>query len=87
MAGCFIITARLGLHPASDQALRETLDEAGSGDVMVAGSLLNSLNLALTEALGDVFTALWVAVALSFAVALSLYARPDTDHRAHSDQR
>ena len=47
--------------PASGKALRETLDEASSGNVMVADSLLNSLNHALTEALGDVFTALWVA--------------------------
>ena len=54
---------------------------------MVADSLLNSLNHALIEALGDVFTALWVAVALSFAVALVLYVRPGADHRAHFDQR
>ena len=70
--------ALLDLSTAQD--LRETLANTGSGDVPLADSLLNSLNLALTEALSDVFTVLWVAVALSFAVALFLRVRPDTDH-------
>lgn len=44
-------------------------------DVVVADSLLNALSLALTQALGDVFTVLWIAVALSFAVAWFMRAR------------
>ena len=63
------------LDPATAQALRETIAETGNGDVTVADSLLESLNLALTEALSDVFTVLWIAVALSFAVALFLHVR------------
>ena len=69
------------LDPSTAQALQETLADAGSGNVPVADSLLNSLNLALTEALSDVFTVLWVAVALSFAVALFLRVRPEAHHR------
>ena len=68
------------LDPATAQTFRETLAETGSGDAPLADSLLNSLNLALTEALSDVFTVLWVAVALSFLVALFLRVRPDADH-------
>ena len=63
------------LDPTTAQALRETVAETGVGDVTVGDSLLNSLNLALTEALSDVFTVLWVAVALSFLVALFLHVR------------
>ena len=37
---------------------------------------MNSLNLALNEALSDVFTVLWIAVALSVLVALFLHVRP-----------
>ena len=69
------------LDPSTARALQETLADTGSGNVPVADSLLNSLNLALTEALSDVFTVLWVAVALSFVVALFLRVRPDTHHR------
>ena len=68
------------LDPATAQALRETVAETGDGDVTVADSLLNSLNLALTEALSDVFTVLWIAVALSFLVALFLQVRPAKLH-------
>ena len=69
------------LDPATAQRLQETIAETGAGDVAAADSLLNSLNLALTEALSDVFTVLWIAVALSFAVALFLHVRPETsDH-------
>ena len=68
------------MDPATAQAVKERLAEMGGGDVAVAESLLNSLNLALTEALSDVFTLLWVAVALSFVAALFLRVRPDTDH-------
>ena len=64
------------LDPATAQTLREAIVETGAGDVTVADGLLNSLNLALTEALSDVFTVLWVAVALSFLVALFLNMRP-----------
>lgn len=71
---------RAVLDPATAQALKKTVAETGSGDVPVAESLLNSLNLALTEALGDVFTFLWVAVALAFAVALFLRMRSDIEH-------
>ena len=63
------------LDPATAEALRETVAKTEGGDVTVADSLLNSLNLALTEALSDVFTVLWVAVALSFLVALFLRVR------------
>ena len=69
------------LDPSTARALQETLADTGSGNIPVADSLLNSLNLALTEALSDVFTVLWIAVALSFAVALFLRVRPDTHHR------
>ena len=71
---------RAVLDPATAQALRETVAGAGGGDLSVADSLLNSLNLALTQALSDVFTFLWVAVALAFAVALFLRMRSDIDH-------
>ena len=68
------------LDPATALTLRETIVETGAGDVAgdvtVADSLLNSLNQALTGALNDVFTVLWVAVALSFLVALFLRVRP-----------
>ena len=63
------------LDPATAQALRDTIAENGAGGVTVTDSLLNSLNLALTEALSHVFTVLWVAVALSFLVALFLCVR------------
>ena len=68
------------LDPATAQALQETIAETGNGDVTVADSLLESLNLALTEALSDVFTVLWIAVALSFAVALFMHVRPVESH-------
>ena len=64
---------RAVLDASTAQALKETLAE--TGDVSLADSLLNSLNLALTGALSDVFTVLWVAVVLSFAVALFLRVR------------
>ncbi len=70
---------RAVLDPATAQALRETVAETGGGDLSVADSLLNALNLALTQALSDVFTFLWVAVALAFAVALFLRMRSDID--------
>ena len=58
--------------------MRETIAESGGGDaVPVADSLLNSINLALRGALTDVFTMLWISVALSVAVALFLRMPPN----------
>ncbi len=56
------------VDPATARALQESLAETGIGDVAVADRLLSSLNLALTNALSDVFTLLWVAVALCLRV-------------------
>ena len=70
---------RAVLDPSTAQGLKETLAETGRGDVPVADSLLESLNLAPTGALGDVFTLLWDAVALSFVAALFLRVPPDAD--------
>ncbi len=67
------------VDPAAAQVLKETLAGTGGENLSVADSLLSSLNLALTGALSDVFTVLWVAVALSLPVALLLRVRPDTD--------
>ena len=67
------------LDPATARTLRETVADAG--DISVADSLLNSLNLALERALSDVFTVLWIAVALSFLVALFLRVRPVKPHQ------
>ena len=64
------------LDPATAKALKDTIAETGAGDVSVADSLLNSLNFAIEKALSDVFTVLWIAVALSFLVALFLHVRP-----------
>ena len=68
------------LDPDTAQELQESIAETGTGYVTVTDSLFNSLNLALTEALSDVFTVLWVAVALSFLVALFLRLRPAKLH-------
>ena len=68
------------LDHARAESLRETLAATSAGDAPLADTLLNLLNLALTEALSDVFTVLWIAVALSFAVALFLRVRSATDH-------
>ena len=46
------------MDPVTAQALKETVVEAV--DIMVANSLLDSLHLALKEALSDVFTVLWI---------------------------
>ena len=71
---------RVLVDPATARALQESLAETGIGDVAVADRLLSSLNLALTDALSDVFTVLWVAVALSFAIALFLRVRTEDGH-------
>ena len=71
---------RAALDPATAQALKETLADAGSGGVPVADGLLNLLNPALTEALSDVFTVPWIAVALSFAAALFLRVQPSAEN-------
>ena len=60
------------LDPATARTLQETVAEAG--DITVVDGLFNSLNLALKAALSDVFTVLWIVVALSFLVALFLRA-------------
>ncbi len=67
--------------PSGTVLLRPCQAEASAGDPRLADTLLNSLNLALTEALRDVFTVLWIAVALSSAVALFLRVPADTDRR------
>ena len=77
---------RAMLDLSTAQALRETAPGTGSGDVSVADSLLESLNLALTEALSDVFTLLWVAVALSFAVALFMRVPPNADSQSETER-
>ena len=70
---------RSPLDPAAAQGLKETLAGANGGDVSVADNLLDSLNLALAEALNDVFAVLWVAVAVPVVVALFLRVQPDTN--------
>ena len=70
------------VDPATARALQGSLAETDIGDAAVADHLLAWLNLALTNALSDVFTVLWVAVALSFAVALFLRVRiEDGNHQ------
>ena len=44
------------VDPATARALQEAIAETGIGYVVVAERLLHSLNLALTDALSDVFT-------------------------------
>ncbi|MYH61762.1 MAG: MFS transporter [Caldilineaceae bacterium SB0675_bin_29] len=63
------------VDPAAAQVLKEVVAGPGSGNLPAADSLLHSLNLALTGALSNVFTVLWVAVALSLPVALLLRVR------------
>ena len=58
------------VDPAAAEVLKEAVAGPGSANLSVADSLLDSLNLALTGALSDVFTVLWVTVALSLPVAL-----------------
>ena len=69
------------VDPTTARALQEAIAETGIGDVVVADRLLSSLNLALTDALSDVFTVLWIAVALSFTVAMFLRVRTETGNR------
>lgn len=68
------------LDPTTAQVLQQSLAETDSIDVALADLLLNALNLDLTNALSDVFTVLWVAVALSFAAALFLRVRAEDIH-------
>ena len=72
---------RVLLDPVEAQTLTESLASASSGNAPAPDGLLNSLNLALTGAISDVFTVLWIAVALSFIVAVFLRVRPNADHR------
>lgn len=76
---------RAMLDPAAAQSLKQTFSETG-GDAELADSLLNSLDLALTGALGDVFTVLWVAVALSFAAAFFLRVTPGTGNQGTEEK-
>ena len=69
------------VDPTTARALQEAIAETGIGDVVVADRLLSSLNLALTDALSDVFAVLWIAVALSFTVAMFLRVRTETGNR------
>ena len=67
------------VDPAAAQALKEAVAGTGSGNLPAAESLLHWLNLALTGALSNVFTVLWVAVALSLPVALLLRVRAGSE--------
>jgi len=67
------------VDPAAAQVLKEAVAGPGSGNLPAADSLLHSLKLALTGALSDVFTVLWVAVAMSLPVALLLRVRAGSD--------
>lgn len=67
------------VDPAAAQVLKEAVAGPGGGNLPAAESLLHSLNLALTGALSNVFTVLWVAVALALPVALLLRVRAGSD--------
>ena len=67
------------VDPAAAQVLKEAVAGPGGGNLPAADSLLHALNLALTGALSNVFTVLWVAVALSLPVALLLRVRAGSD--------
>ena len=54
--GRMCLRPRALVDPATARALQEAIAETGIGDVVVAERLLHSLNLALTDALSDVFT-------------------------------
>lgn len=68
------------LDPTTAQALQQSFAETVAVDVALADRLLNPLNLALTDALSDVFTVLWIAVALSVAVVIFLRVRTEDGH-------
>lgn len=70
------------LDPATAASLGEGLAGTESGDIPVAESLLESLNVALADGLSNVFTVLAVAAALSFAIAWFLRARTDAETEA-----
>lgn len=65
------------LDPAMAESLRDSLAEAGSGDLLAG--LLESLNAALAGGLNTVFIVLTVAAALSFALAWLLRAPADAE--------
>ena len=67
------------LDPAAAGALRETLAEGGGDDPLLVDSLLDSLNVALAGGLSNVFTVLAAAAALSFAIALVLRRRGESE--------
>ena len=59
------------VDPATARALQQAhCRDRHRGMLRWPTACWTSLNLALTDALSDVFTVLWVAVALSFAAAL-----------------
>ena len=64
---------------AAAQVLKEAVAGPGSENLPAAESLLHWLNLALTGALSNVFTVLWVAVAVSLPVALLLRVRAGSE--------
>ena len=70
------------LDPATTEALRGILAEAGPDGSQKADRLLDSLHGALASALADVFTVLTVAAALSFAIALFLRVRTSAETEA-----
>ena len=67
------------VDPAAAQVLKEAVAGPGGDNLPAADSLLHALNLALTGALSNVFTVLWVAVALALPVALLLRVRAGSD--------
>ena len=57
------------VDPAAAEALRTAAAGPGRANLAAAEGLLDALDLALTGALGDVFTVLWVAVAAALPAA------------------
>ena len=70
------------LDPAAADSLREMLAAAGSENVQLAESLLDSLKASLAGGLGDVFTMLTAATTLSFAIALFWRVRTGAETQA-----
>ena len=60
------------VDPAAAEVLREAAAGPGRANLAAADGLLDALHLALTGALGDVFTVLWVAVAAALPAAILL---------------
>lgn len=60
------------VDPAAAEVLRTAAAGPGQANLAAADGLLDALHLALTGALGDVFTVLWVAVAAALPAAILL---------------